>query len=157
MRVDSDSFKTAMRRWTSGVSVVTAQGADGPTGMTVSAFTSVSVEPPLVVVCLHGDTRTHTAVERAGVYAVNILSAAQEELSNRFASSQQDRFEGVATHAGSKGAPLLDGCLARLECEVVAAHTEGTHTLFVGRVVACDTSPGGPLLYGDGGYRRLLP
>ncbi len=157
MSVDTDSFKAAMRRWASGVTVVTAKGDAGDAGMTVSAFSSVSAEPPLVVVCLHASTRTHAAVEASQRFAVNLLSSEQEALSNRFASSKGDRFEGVTVWRRTTGAALLDGAIAQLECEVASSHREGTHTLFVGRVIRAVTAPGEPLLYAAGGYRRLAP
>ncbi|NOY90781.1 MAG: flavin reductase family protein [Deltaproteobacteria bacterium] len=157
MSVDTDSFKAAMRRWASGVTVVTAKGDAGDAGMTVSAFSSVSAEPPLVVVCLHASTRTHAAVEASERFVVNLLSSEQEALSDRFASSKGDRFEGLVVGRGQTGAALLEGTIARLECELVSAHREGTHTLFVGRVLEATTAPGEPLLYAEGGYRRLAP
>jgi len=163
MSVDGNSFKTTMRRWVSGVTIVTshakdvASGEERDAGMTVSAFSSVSAEPPLVVVCLHALTRTHAAVEASGVFAVNLLSSEQQVLSARFATSTAERFDGLTIRRGLTGAALIDGAIAQLECELVSSHREGTHTLFVGKVLACSTAPGEPLLYAAGGYRRLLP
>ena len=125
--------------------------------MTVSAFSSVSAEPPLVLVCANRQSTTHEVIEAGGVFAVNILDAAQEAISTRFSIVPgPDRFEGVAWTAGSTGAPLIDGALAQLECRVRSAHLEGTHTIYIGEVLAGSFRPDGePLLYFDGSYRVL--
>ena len=157
--MDSEPFLQVMRHWATGVTIVTAAHAGVQHGMTVSSFTSVSLEPPLALVALERTTRTHALVAASGAFGVCILRAGQEELSNHFAghdTEQADRFAGLQINPGVTGAPLLADCLAALECRVVAAHPAGTHTVFVGQVVAA--RPGAenePLIYTNRGYHRL--
>ena len=157
--VDLDTFKGVMRRWPSGVTVLTSCAGDTVHGMTVSAFSAVSAEPPLVLVCANRESTTHEIIQAGGVFAVNILAEEQEALSTRFSVvPSPQRFEGVAWTEGSTGAPLIDGALAQLECRVRSAHLEGTHTIYIGEVLAGSYRPEGrPLLYFDGTYRTLQP
>ena len=125
--------------------------------MTVSAFSSVSADPPLVLVCANQSSTTHGLIEKGGVFAVNILAAHQQEVSNIFASSKHEetRLEQVGWKAGKTGAPLINEALASLECTVASAHREGSHTIYVGHVQAVHTTDAEPLLYYAGGYRSL--
>ena len=126
-------------------------------GMTVSAFTEVSLEPPLVLVCADRSSNTRPLVDAAGVFAVNILSRDQEALSNRFASKKEEarRFEGLEYDTGTTGAPLLRGVVANLDCRVVANHEHGDHVVYVGSVEAVRCTDREPLLYFGGGYGAL--
>ncbi|HJL03522.1 MAG TPA: flavin reductase family protein [Polyangiaceae bacterium LLY-WYZ-15_(1-7)] len=157
--VDKEAFTQAMRRWASGVTILTSC-ADGEIhGMTVSAFSSVSADPPLVLVCANQSSTTHGVIQAGGIFAVNILAADQDELSTRFAfTDAAERFEGVPWTQGSTGAPLLVGSLVQVECRVRSAHLEGSHCIYIGEVlhtfVRADAEP---LLYFDGAYRRLAP
>lgn len=155
--VDLDTFKGVMRRWPSGVTVLTSRADDAIHGMTVSAFSAVSAEPPLVLVCANRQSTTHEVIQAGGVFAVNILDASQQDISTRFAVVPgPDRFEGVEWSEGATGAPLIDGALAQLECRVRSAHLEGTHTIYIGEVLAGTfRADGEPLLYFDGAYRVL--
>ncbi|MEM1416148.1 MAG: flavin reductase family protein [Myxococcota bacterium] len=155
--VDAIRFKQALRRWCSGVTVVTSRGEAGIHGMTVSAFSSVSASPPLILVCCNRDSNTHTFIEESGVFGVNILAAGQEALSNGFADPRRvDRFEGVAWSPGPKtGSPILDGVAAWFDCRTRSAHREGSHTIYVGDVLELHTRDAAPLLYHDGGYASL--
>lgn len=157
MPIDQDAFKQALRGWASGVTVVTSRAGDRVHGMTVSAFSSVSADPPLVLVCANQGSTTHSVIEEGGIFAVNILAEHQQEVSNLFASSELEdtRLERVAWTEGETGAPLLDGALATLECRVHRAHREGSHTIYIGRVEAVHTRDATPLLYYQGGYRSL--
>ncbi len=153
--VGPDDFKQAMRRFVSGVTVVTTAADGVKTGITVSAFSSLSLDPPLVLICIDKNAAAHDVIQRAGKFAVNILGADQESVSNRFASREEDKFGGVTWHEGTSGLPVLDGSLANVECELHESLTGGDHTIFVGRVVATNVADGGPLLYGLGGYQRV--
>lgn len=155
MSVSSDDLKKALSWWTTGVTVVTASASDRIHGMTVSAFSAVSLDPPLVLVCADKASLTHPVIAEGRVFAVNILARDQEELSQRFASKQDEhrRFEGLAYRTGKTGAPLLDDTVAALDCRVVAAHDAGDHVIYVGEVEEVQLSADRePLLYQGGGY-----
>ncbi len=151
--VTSDDFKAALARWASGVTIVTAAG---PVGMTVSAFSSLSLDPPLVLVALAHAATMHDPVLAADGFAVHILEEDQPELSTRFASPV-DRFDGLSYDTGPFGAPLLHGGVARLVCHKHAVAHGGDHTILIGRVVQVDVHAGEPLLYHRGVYRGLAP
>jgi len=153
--VDADGFKQSMRRFVSGVTVVTTASGGTRTGITVSAFTSLSLDPPLVLICIDRKAAAHDLIQAAGRFVVNILSAEQESVSNRFASREEDKFAGIAWHEGKIGLPVLDDTLAAVECELHETLPGGDHSIFVGRVVATELSEGAPLLYGLGGYQRI--
>jgi flavin reductase (DIM6/NTAB) family NADH-FMN oxidoreductase RutF len=157
--VTPEAFRRALGCWASGVSIVTSRLGERRHGMTVSAFTSVSLDPPLVLVCADRSSDTHALIREAGLFAVNLLAQGQQELSDRFASKQDEhrRFEGLATASALTGAPLLPGCLLSLDCRLVAAHDAGDHVIYVGRVEALvGEGTAEPLLYFRGGYRRLV-
>ena len=158
MALDADQFRSALRCWASGVTVVTSRSGDQIHGMTVSAFSSVSADPPLVLVCANRSSLTHGIIAGGQVFAVNILASDQQELSNHFASSKTEssRFEGVAWHSGKTGAPVLDHALASLECTLRSAYVEGSHSIFVGQVENVSIRPNAePLVYYSGAYRGL--
>ena len=143
-------FKNAMAEFASGVTVVTTAHEGRPVGMTVSAFVSVSLDPPLVLVCVSDDASPKPHLEAAGLFGVNVLGDHQVELGERFAGAvpADERFDGVATTVGSTGVPLIEGCLAQVECKVVEAHRMGDHTVFVGAVVNVSVlGAGSPLLH----------
>ena len=151
--VSPDDFRAALARWPSGVTIVTAAG---PVGMTVSAFCSLSLDPPLVLVSLAHAATMHDPVLAADGFAVHILEHDQPELSTRFATPV-DRFDGLAYDTGPFGAPLLHGGVARLVCQKHATTDGGDHTILIGRVVQVDAHSGDPLLYYRGAYRGLAP
>lgn len=158
MRLDSASFRRALGQFAAGVTVVTTRDAEGrPRGLTVSSFCSVSLHPPLVLVCIDRHADAHPAIAATGIFGVSVLSEAQEEVSRRFAGRGQGRFSGIDLLAGANGAPLLPGALAHLECRVVATHPGGDHSIFVGQVTRLDVHPGQPLLHHASAYRRLRP
>ena len=125
--------------------------------MTVSAFSSVSADPPLVLVCANQGSITHSVIEEGGIFAVNILAEHQQEISNLFASTQLEssRLERVSWSEGETGAPLIDEALACLECKVRRAYREGSHTIYIGEVEAVHINDAAPLLYYQGGYRSI--
>jgi flavin reductase (DIM6/NTAB) family NADH-FMN oxidoreductase RutF len=149
--IDPQSFKDALSHWASGVTVITTLHGAIPIGVTASAFSSVSVQPPLVLVCLAQKLFTHSVITAAGVFAVNILSDQQAELGKRFAGLYPhitDRFEGLACFAAATGCPILPGTAAWVDCRVVSSHSEGDHTIFIGEVQAAGAGDEPlPLLY----------
>ena len=156
MDVRPDFFRKVMGHFATGVSVVTALDGDRPQGITVIALSSVSLEPPLVLVALDRRRFITPTVRAAGRYAVNVLAENQQALSDCFAGAPvtpgRDLFCGAAWYAGTTGLPLLEGAIATLECTVVETFSSGDHDLFVGRVDALANEEGHPqpLLY----YRR---
>ena len=148
-----------MRMWSTGVTVVTVQHNNRRHGMTVSSFTSVSLDPPLVLVSLEQITKTHRLVQQAGYFGVTILEESQQQVSDRFAgriSEYRDRFDGLETFAMVSGAPMLAQGLAWLDCQVVVTYQAGNHTVFIGEVLAVKSrDTGQPLLYYNRDYRRL--
>lgn len=155
MEVSSSDFKSLCGRWTTGVTIVTARDGDTVHGMTVSAFTEVSLEPPLVLVCADKSSNTHAVIEKGGVFAVNVLAQGQEALSNRFASKKDEwkRFDGLEVDAGSTGAPILRGTVGAFDCRVVSAHDAGDHVVYIGEVAWIRVDAGAePLLHQSGCY-----
>ena len=156
MALSPTEFRTALRSFAAGVTVVTTRDQEGrPSGLTASAFTSVSLDPPLVLVCVDHTATAHPDFQARGWFAVNVLRREQEALARRFAASGGDKFRGVPCHEGQTGLPLLDGALATLECRIVQAHEAGDHTIFVGQVEAASVAGGRPLVYFHGGYHSL--
>lgn len=143
-----------------GVSVVAARKPGGePRGLTVNALASVSLEPPLVLICVDKGADSHDTIGAAGAFSVNILTDAQEALSRRFALDEPagDKFRGIAWHEEATGSPVLDDALAWLDCRLWAQHPGGDHTIFVGEVLDAGAREGGPLVYYRGGYGRYTP
>lgn len=155
---DTNALREAMSRFASGVTVVTALSGEERFGITASSFTGVSMEPPLVLVCIARALHTHAAIESSRAFAVNILGVHQREVARRFAGltpEAGDRFTGLAWATGRTGAPLLEGSLATLDCTLYARHDGGDHTIFVGAVVDVHVSTEkAPLLYHDRLWRR---
>jgi flavin reductase (DIM6/NTAB) family NADH-FMN oxidoreductase RutF len=134
--VSSDAFRKVMGSFAAGVTVVTTVDADGnKAGLTVTAFSSLSLDPPLCLVCIDKRAASCQALAASRKFAVNFLSSEQQDLSNRFASRVEDKFATVAHAAGpATGCALLEGALATIECEVVAIHPGGDHEIFVGEL-----------------------
>ena len=156
MPIDPDTFRAALGRFASGVTVVTTCDESGHDhGMTVSAFCSVSLDPPLVLACIGHDASMHGVVRQADRFGVSILAVGQEPLARRFADQRSDRFDGVGYSRGKLGVALLDDALAHLECMLVDRRDGGDHTIVVGRVEAATCYQGRPLVYYRGGYTQL--
>ena len=155
--IGPDDFRKVLSHFGSGVTIVTTCDAEKrPTGLTCSSFASVSLDPPLILVCVDHKAQSFPALRAGGRFAVNILSSGQEAVSRRFATSKViDKFEGVAHMVTDFGLPLLAEALAHLECTTVNMHPEGDHTIFVGRVERISVPGGEPLLYFKGQYQRL--
>jgi 3-hydroxy-9,10-secoandrosta-1,3,5(10)-triene-9,17-dione monooxygenase reductase component len=152
--VAEEQFKQVLARWVTGVTIVTARDGDRIHGMTVSAFTEVSLDPPLVLVCADKQSNTNPVIAAGKVFAVNILAEDQWALSNKFASKKHEaeRFDDLVYETGETGAPLLSHCVANLDCRVVAAHDHGDHIVYVGEVVGLRQTSAEPLLYHAGAY-----
>lgn len=153
--VDEAAFKKALSYFASGVTVVTTEYEGQWFGITVSAFSSVSLNPPLVLICIEKSVRAHDPIAKAERYAVNILKEDQEVLSRRFASRIENKFEGVPARLGILKVPLLEGVLATLECRLRGTFPGGDHTIYVGEVVSVQTRDGNPLIYYRAGYHGL--
>ena len=157
MPIDKQEFRRVMGHFAAGVTIITTIGDDGkPYGLTATAFTSVSLDPPLVLVCVDKQAESHPHFHTSGVFAVNFLAAGQEELSRRFAVSGGDKFSGVQLRQGVTGAPVLTDVLGHLECRTTDVCEGGDHTIFIGQVESADARAGEPLLYFRGAYGRWL-
>ena len=154
--IGPDDFRRLLGHFATGVTIVTTSDPDGrPAGLTVSAFASLSLDPPLVLVCVDHKAQSYPALKDNRGFAVNVLATEHEALSRRFASTRLDKFDGVAYRMSPLGLPLLGGALAHIECVTVNRHVEGDHTIFVGRVEAGAVADGEPLLYHRGKYKRF--
>jgi flavin reductase (DIM6/NTAB) family NADH-FMN oxidoreductase RutF len=154
--ISPDEFRRVLSHFATGVTIVTTRDSDGrPTGLTVSAFCSVSLDPPQVLVCVDHKSQSYPALRDRDHFAVNFLGDGHEDVSRRFATTRLDKFEGIPHKVSSRGVPLLEGALAQLECRTVSRHVEGDHTILVAVVDEARNGAGEPLLYYRGKYRRL--
>lgn len=152
----ADAFRDLLGRFATGVTVLTTRDADGrDRGMTVSALTAVSLDPPLVLACIGHDASIADAVAAASHFGLSVLAADQEALSLHFADPNTDRFDGVPCSRGVIGVALLDGAIAHLECRIHARHDDGDHTIVVGEVLAGSARDGEPLVHFRGGYGHM--
>jgi flavin reductase (DIM6/NTAB) family NADH-FMN oxidoreductase RutF len=160
--VTPDSMRSTMRLWASGVSVVTSAHGDERAGLTVSAFNSLSLTPPMVLICLHKDSHAIPIIDESGVFAVSFLNGDQSYLSDRFAgrvplAEGEERFDNVDTFVAETGSPVLSGAVAWVDCKVAMKHDGSTHWIYIGEVLATgqhiDTT--NPLLYFDRNYRAF--
>jgi 3-hydroxy-9,10-secoandrosta-1,3,5(10)-triene-9,17-dione monooxygenase reductase component len=156
MSIDSIEFRRAMGQFATGIAIVAGRDTDGrPFGLTVNSFTSVSLEPPLVLFCLANRSELNAPLASTRMYGVSVLAEDQQDWSTRFATPGADRFSGVELAGGPHGLPLVPGALAWLECRVAAIHPGGDHSIYLGEVLHLEARPGRPLLYHGSGYRRL--
>ncbi|MFJ4950288.1 flavin reductase family protein [Streptomyces sp. NPDC088760] len=153
---DSATLRDCLARWPSGVAVVTAVDGDGVRrGFTATAFSSLSARPPLVLVCLDRSADCHPSFDRAEAMAVHLLRDDQAGLAERFATKGVDKYAGLASTPGLDGVPLLDGVLARMECELVDRFDGGDHVILVGLVRRSEVFSGRPLVYCGRAFRSL--
>jgi 3-hydroxy-9,10-secoandrosta-1,3,5(10)-triene-9,17-dione monooxygenase reductase component len=151
-------FRTVLGRFASGVTVIAAQTAEGPVGMTCQSFSSVSLEPPLVMFCPAKTSRAWPLMQRAGFFCVNILAAGQADVSTAMATKGTDKFDGIEWRPASTGAPLLNGVVGYVDCTVHSVHEAGDHYVVLGRVrelgfgTGHDADAQAPLLYFRGSY-----
>jgi len=154
--VDPEIMRLAMRNWATGVTIVSSIYNGTRHGMTVSSFTSVSIDPAMVLVSLQEHARTHRLVKESGIFAVTVLDQSQTAISDRFAgrhTEKLDRFRGVDSFTLVTGAPLIRGGLVGFDCQVCDTNEIGQHTLFIGQVLAMQKGDGKqPLIYFDRHY-----
>ena len=156
MPIGGEEFRAALGRFASGVTVVTTKDAQGNLqGLTVSAFCSVSLEPPLISVCIHKETGSHQSFLDCKTFIVNILAECQQQLSNHFASRRPDKFAEIEYGLNNDGLPFLENCLVNLECRLAHAYDAGDHTIFVGEIKKTKVADGKPLVYFHGQYREI--
>ncbi len=157
MAISGDEFREALGRWASGVTIITTRAGDRIHGMTVSDFSGVSLSPPLASVCASKGSNTTELIAEGECFGVNVLTTAQQDLSNRFASKKLEgqRFDGLETIELETGAPLLPDALVNLDCRLVATHDAGDHVIYIGEIVASVAREGEPLLFYRGSYGRF--
>lgn len=156
MTISKDDFRAALGRFASGVTVITSKDKSGWLhGITVSAFSSVSLSPPLILVCIDKNTGSHHAFEEIENFVVNVLREDQQHYSDLFASHLSDKFKQVEYLKTAEGVPVLKDALVNLECRLVNSHDEGDHTIFVGEITKSFVTDGNPLVYFHGNYRKL--
>lgn len=155
MPIDDAQFKEAMSRFASGVTVVTTEHEGTLYGMTVASFASLSLHPPLVLVCVAHAAKSHDAIRDSGKFGVSILASTQADLSGRFAAKIEDKFAGVSFHHGENGVPLLDDAVCTLECRVHEQFVSGDHSIFTGEVLEARVSDAAPLAYYRSAYREI--
>ncbi|TXH05965.1 MAG: flavin reductase [Nevskiaceae bacterium] len=155
---DAREFRNALGSFATGVTIITARAADGaPVGITANSFSSVSLDPPMVLWSLAKSARSLAVFEQAAHWAVHVLGAGQEALSARFARSGTDKFAGLDAGIGIAGLPLLEGCAARFQCQLAHVYEGGDHLIFVGRVLQFERSEQPPLAFHRGGYADIAP
>lgn len=160
-RIDATTFREVMRRWASGVTVVTCRDPErdgGVHGMTASSFTSVSLDPPLVLICVHRQAHSHAFILQQRAFGIHILSGERERLSDRcagFLGEEGHWLEDLPHRTEKTGAPILEGALAWMDCALRQAHDGGDHSIFVGEILAAGHASGTPLLWFNRGYHRL--
>ena len=154
--LDPNLFKRACSLFATGITIATTCDADGrPHGLTANSFSSVSLEPPLVLVCIATKSAVHEAFFTSKSFGINILSEDQRSLSDKFAVPGKDRFQGVFWTPGPLGSPWLECALAHFDCRTVERHPAGDHTIFLGEVSALKTAEGAPLLYFASRYHSI--
>lgn len=154
--VTSEEFRRACGRFATGVTIASVLDANGaPHGLTVNSFTGVSLNPPLILICLGHAVTTIDAFRSSRHFGINVLAEDQQALSDRFARKGEDRFDGLEWYRGESGVPLLPGVLAAIECRVHQRFTSGDHDIFVGEMIKAQIGEGNPLLYHASRYRRV--
>lgn len=156
MAISNEEFRRALSRFASGVTVVTLKDGEGKMhGITVSAFCSVSLNPPLILVCIDNEAGSRYAFYEGKRFVVNVLREEQADHSNQFASQIPDKFINVHHHEGLEGIPVLKDALVNLECRLVEHFVAGDHTIFIGEIERAHIKEGSPLIYYLGDYRKI--
>ena len=154
--IEEEQFRQTLGQFATGIAVATTLDKAGtPHGLTINSFNSVSLDPPLVLWSLDKGSHQLDAFSNSGFYAVNILAQSQKDISDLFASFVEDRFDGVDWQKGKSGAPVLAGCLAKIDCQVEKIIEGGDHIILIGRVIDISHEEGSPLLYHSGAYRAV--
>lgn len=153
--VDRERFRSVMSHFASGVTIISTRHKGIDYGLTASAVSSLSLDPPMLLICVNKTSNTRAAIEASGVFAVNILGENQSEVARQFTTSRSDKFTGLSVSYGDLGVPLLDNILATIECRVVESVSGGTHTVFLAEAEAAQAREGMPLTYFRGRMGRL--
>ena len=150
---DAATFKHAMRHVPTGVTVVTSVKDGEPRGITINAFTSVSADPPMLLICVNRDARSYLYISTSRKFCLNVLAGDQIDLAERFAGKiREHQFDDISYELSASGVPVLHGTIAHFECEVESEHHAGSHSIFIGRVISTAARAGVPLGYFNGGF-----
>ncbi len=156
MAIDARELRNVMGNFATGVTIITTKNAAGkPFGLTANAFSSLSLDPPLLLICVDKKVDCYACFDESKVFGVNFLSEGQDQLSNRFATKGIEKFEGVSYKLGELGVALLDDALAHIECKVASAYEGGDHTIYVGEIQSATVLSDRPLLFFRGKYFKL--
>jgi flavin reductase (DIM6/NTAB) family NADH-FMN oxidoreductase RutF len=156
MPLDKSEFRRLLGHFATGVTIITTFDSEKkPFGMTANAVTSLSLVPPLMLICVDKAADCYACFEASGHFTVNVLAEEQETLSRRFATKGVEKFEGVGYRAGQNGCAILDDAVAYMECRLTKVIDGGDHTIYLGEVEAGDATEAAPLLFYRGGYRKL--
>lgn len=156
MAIDARELRNVMGNFATGVTIITTKNAAGkPFGLTANAFSSLSLDPPLLLICVDKKVDCYACFDESKVFGVNFLSEGQDQLSNRFATKGIEKFEGVSYKLGELGVALLDDALAHIECKVANAYEGGDHTIYVGEIQSATVLSDRPLLFFRGKYYKL--
>ncbi|HUY28218.1 MAG TPA: flavin reductase family protein [Candidatus Binataceae bacterium] len=156
MPIEKNELRRVMGHFATGVTVITSMRTSGEMhGLTANAFSSVSLVPPLLLICVDKKAESYPCFDESKVFTVNVLASDQEGLSRKFAVSGGNKFEGVSYRVGANGAPILDGTLAYLECKLAGSMDAGDHTVYLGEIEQAEAREAKPLLFFRGGYREL--
>jgi flavin reductase (DIM6/NTAB) family NADH-FMN oxidoreductase RutF len=154
--IDLQELRRVMGHFATGVTVVTTKdGEDTPFGLTANAFASLSLNPPLALICVDKAAQCYSCFECSKIFAINVLGEGQEEISRRFATKGAQKFNGIPWHKSESGLALLDGAIGHIECKVVHTYDGGDHTIYVGAVLRAATTGERPLIFFRGKYHRL--
>lgn len=153
--VDRERFRSVMGHFASGVTIISTRHEGIDYGLTASAVSSLSLDPPMLLICVNKTTNTRAAIEASGVFAVNILGENQSEVARQFATSRPDKFTGLSVSYGDLGVPLLKDVLATIECRVTEVVSGGTHSIFLAKVQTAQATEEMPLTYFRGRMGRL--
>lgn len=154
--IDQAKLRTVTGHFATGITVITAIDNGEPVGLAANSFTSLSLDPPLVLFCAQKTSTTWPSIQKAGNFCVNVLAEDQEDVSRLFAAKGADRFKELGYRTGASGSPILPSALAFIDCRIEAEHDAGDHIIVVGRVLDLDVQrEGRPLLFFRGGYGRL--
>lgn len=154
--MDRDDFRQAAGHFASGVTVITAHYENTDYGITLSAMTSLSLDPPMLLICVNRTLPSHDAIKGSGLFIAHVLARHQEQVARQFAQPAPDKFHGIPTRPSSLGPPIIRNTLAHFACRVAHTIAGGTHTIFLSDVIEAETAPGlEPLLYYQGAFGRL--
>jgi flavin reductase (DIM6/NTAB) family NADH-FMN oxidoreductase RutF len=149
-------LRNVLGHFATGVTVITTQDKNAnPSGLTANAFTSLSLDPPLALICVDKQAHCYFSFEESKIFAINVLGEGQEDISRRFATKGADKFAGIRWHRSKNGYVLIDGAIGHIECRIVQSHDGGDHTIYIGEIVSAIASAGRPLLFFKGKYHRL--